>query len=168
MPHPKGGNCSQLRSGDDFPHLSNAASLMAAVALLCVCWRALEGARHGSSPSQGWGCVRSLGAQPWESPGSHQGARAWQPPLLSLGRFRELFDSAVTSEPSLAESRMPGQVCQASMGHASAAQLVLLVPRTRWLWEAELAEPLSKSAFPGSSLCAWRCPPACPPRDLQS
>ncbi|XP_053858788.1 limbic system-associated membrane protein isoform X5 [Vidua macroura] len=35
------------------------------------------------------------------------------------------------------------------------------------LWEAELAEPISKSAFPGSILCAWRCLPGCPPRDLQ-
>lgn len=87
--------------------------------------------------------------------------------LLSCSHFWELFDSAVTSEPSVAGSRMPGQVCQAPMGHANAAQPVLLVPRTEWLWEAELGEPLSKPAFPGSILCAWRCPPACPPRDLQ-
>lgn len=161
MPHPTEGNFSQLCSGDGFPHLSNAAFPMAAVLLLCNCWRALGGVGGWQSwqqPLPGLGfCGGLLGAEPWEGPSSHQGARAWQPLLLSLARFRELFDSAVTSESSLAGSRMPGQVCQASMGRASAAQPVLLVPRTGWLWEAELAEPLSKSAFPGSSLCAWRC-----------
>lgn len=126
---------------------------------LCLC-SVLAG-----EPCGGWGCVGLLGAEPWEGPGGHQGARAWHPPPLS--HFWELFDSAVTSEPSVAGSRMPGQVCQAPMGHANAAQPVLLVPRTEWLWEAELGEPLSKPAFPGSILCAWRCPPACPPRDLQ-
>lgn len=42
-------------------------------------------ARHDSSLSQGWGCVGLLGAEPWEGPGSHQGDRAWQPPLAIFG-----------------------------------------------------------------------------------
>lgn len=95
-------------------------------------------------------------------PASHQGARAWQLPLLSLGRFWEVFNSIVTSEPSLAGSRMPGQVCQATMDCACTvgAQDGMAV-------EAELAEPISKSAFPGRILCAWRCLPDCSPGDLQ-
>lgn len=167
MLHPKEGNCSQLHSGDGFPHLSNSASPVAAVPLLCVCWRALWGPgmvaalpragvvwdRWGQSPGRILEVIREPGHG---SPPSC--------PLAILGAVL----LSVTSEPSLAGSRMPGQLCQAPMGCASAAQPVLLVPRMGWLWEAELAEPLRKSAFPGSILCSWRCPPACPPRDLQS